>query len=170
MKRQLMVLALGLALVGAASRVAVADVAELVGNPAPAIRARPVNSDGEVSLHDYRGRVVLLAFVATWCGSCRRLAPTLDALRREHGAAGLEVVALSHEPRRRIRDHVREQTPGIPWLQCTGRTAVSYQADALPTLVLVNRRGEVHAAYQGGGGDVQTRLRRDVAALMREAR
>ncbi|MCA9608178.1 MAG: TlpA family protein disulfide reductase [Myxococcales bacterium] len=152
-------------LLGVAS-VAQAGPTELIGAMAPAIRARPLENDHAIELEAYRGRVVVLAFVATWCGACRRMAPTLDALQREHQAAGLTVLGLTHEPRDRIRAHVARREPQIPWLQCTGHTAVEYGADALPTLVVIDRQGRVRAAYQGATDDVVHRLRRSVAALL----
>lgn len=155
-----------LALVLGVASVARAGPTELIGSEAPDLRARPLENDREVSLEAYRGRVVVLAFVATWCGACRRMAPTLDALQREHQAAGLTVLGLTHEPRDRIRAHVARREPQIPWLQCTGRTAVRYGADALPTLVVIDRAGRVRAAYQGATDDVVHRLRRSIAALL----
>src|SRR5690606_13175530 len=54
--------------------------------------------DGEtVSLDDYKGKVRLVVFFATWCPSCRAEAPDLEALQRKYGAKGLKVLALSKE-------------------------------------------------------------------------
>lgn len=153
-------LCLGLAAVGRA------DPGHLIGSRAPTIRARPLESDREVGLDDYRGQVVLLAFVATWCGACRRMAPHLDTLYLEHREEGLAILALTHEPRGRIRAHVTRAEPRIPWLQCTGRTALRYGADGLPTLILIDRRGQVRATYQGATDDIVARLRRTLRALL----
>lgn len=141
-----------------------ADVGDLVGHPAPAIRARPLDSDRTITLGEYRGRVVVLAFFATWCSACHRMAPELDALARAHADDGLAILALSHEPRDRIR--AREEPRSYPIAQCTGHTAVAYQATGLPTIVVIDREGVVRAAYQGGGHDVVRHLSRDVARLL----
>ncbi len=143
-----------------------ADPSEWVGEMAPPIRARPLETDQEVGLEAYRGRVVVLAFVATWCGACRRIAPSLDALYEERRGDGLIILALSHEARGRVRAHVAEHEPAIPWLQCTGRTAVRYGADGLPTLVVIDRGGRVRAVYQGATGEIVERLRRVVGSLL----
>jgi len=163
--RRALALALGLVLFLAPSA-ARADVQVLVGQPAPAVRARPLYDDGEVGLARYRGRVVVLAFVATWCSACRRVAPALEALHEAHREDGLVLLAMSHETRARLRQHAEANPRRYPVLQCTGRTAVSYHADGLPTLVLIDRRGRVHRAYQGGTDAVLSALRRDVAALL----
>ncbi|MGE3631412.1 MAG: TlpA family protein disulfide reductase [Sandaracinaceae bacterium] len=141
------------------------DAFELVGRPAPALRARALDADDEIDLSRYRGRVVLLAFVASWCGSCRRFAPTLDAIARVHADDELSVVAVSHEARERLRAHVSATPRAYPTLQCTPRTALAYGADALPTLVLVDREGRVQRALQRASIDAAS-LRRDIAALL----
>ncbi|MCB9596585.1 MAG: TlpA family protein disulfide reductase [Sandaracinaceae bacterium] len=168
MKRPaLMVLASALVALGlVVASVASAGPTDLIGQPAPDVRARPLENDRQVGLDAYRGRVVVLAFVATWCGACRRMAPTFDALQREHGEAGLTILGLTHEPRDTIRAHVAQREPQIPWLQCTGRTALRYGADGLPTIVVIDRSGRVRAAYQGATDDVAGRLRRAITSLL----
>ncbi|MEO3432351.1 TlpA disulfide reductase family protein [Inquilinus sp. CAU 1745] len=53
-------------------------------------------ADGnDLSLADFRGRVVLLNVWATWCVPCREEMPTLDRLQAELGGSDFEVVALS---------------------------------------------------------------------------
>lgn len=66
-----------------------------------------------------------------------------------------------------LRAHGADAPRTFRTLQCTGRTARRYFATGLPTLVLVDRRGVVRAAYQGATRDVVLRLRRDVATLAR---
>jgi thiol-disulfide isomerase/thioredoxin len=55
-----------------------------------------LNAGGEeVSLKDWRGKVVLLNLWATWCGPCREEMPMLDRLQKELGSDNFEVVALA---------------------------------------------------------------------------
>ena len=50
---------------------------------------------GTHDLADYRGRVVLLNFWATWCAPCRKEMPALDALQAEFGGESFQVVTVA---------------------------------------------------------------------------
>src|SRR5437764_6488 len=50
---------------------------------------------GRVKLSEYRGRVVLLDFWATWCGACRDEIPRFVELQSKYGAQGLQIIGVS---------------------------------------------------------------------------
>lgn len=139
---------------------AAASPDDLVGGAAPPIRARALDAPGEIGLDAYAGRPVVLAFVATWCRSCRRVVPALDTLAAE--SRDVAVIALSHEPRRRLQEHPWPHAH-VPLLQCTGRTAVQYEASAVPTLVLLDRERRVR--FAGSGASALRGLRRALTDL-----
>src|SRR5687767_10454531 len=52
-------------------------------------------SGKQVSLKDYRGKVVLVDFWATWCPPCRVSIPAMEELHKEYGPKGLQVLSVS---------------------------------------------------------------------------
>ena len=62
-------------------------------------------------LADYKGKVLVLDFYATWCGPCRRSIPQLIELQRRHERDGLKVVGLNvggQEDLEKVSDFARE--------------------------------------------------------------
>jgi thiol-disulfide isomerase/thioredoxin len=63
-------------------------------SPAPDFTLKSLTGES-VKLSDFRGKVVLLNFWATWVGPCRILTPWLVELQSQYGPQGLQVVGVS---------------------------------------------------------------------------
>ena len=68
--------------------------AEPQAQPAPDFTLKDASGE-DVSLSDYRGKVVILHFWATWCPYCKRLQPGLDALYKKYQQDGVELLGIS---------------------------------------------------------------------------
>jgi len=88
--------ALLLASLGAAAFDAAGAPLRPVKNPVPADAFTVRDLSGKlVSLGDFRGRVVLLNFWATWCAPCAKEMPSMERLYQAYGAKGLVIVGMS---------------------------------------------------------------------------
>jgi len=54
-----------------------------------------IGNNQPVKLSDYKGKVVVLDFYATWCEPCRAETPRLVQLQKDFGASGLQVIGLN---------------------------------------------------------------------------
>jgi thiol-disulfide isomerase/thioredoxin len=119
-------------------------------SPAPALALRDLGG-GPVRLEDYRGRVVLLNFWATWCAPCREEMPSMQALSGDLGRQGLVVVAVNYqEGGEAVREFVRETSFALPVLLDTdGAVTRQYRVTVLPTSVLIDRRGALVGTVLG---------------------
>ncbi len=64
------------------------------GSGAPGFSLPVINGEGERSLESFKGKIVLLTFMASWCGNCIGELPELEALHKKLGDSGLAVVAI----------------------------------------------------------------------------
>ena len=66
-----------------------------VGAVAPDFRTTTPSGE-EIRLSDFRGKVVLLNFWATWCGPCRIEMPLFQNLYARYGEEGITIVAVNN--------------------------------------------------------------------------
>lgn len=105
-----------------------------------------------VHLGDLRGSAVLLDFWATWCGPCRAEAPIVDRVARRWRDKGVMVVGVNEDAPDQgdPRAFARDEGLSYPIVRDPGsQTMRKYDADSLPTLVVVSRAGKVTAVRTG---------------------
>ena len=109
---------------------------------------------GTHSLADYRGKVVLLNFWATWCAPCREEMPSLDALQAELGGDDFQVVAIAagHNPAPAIEKFLTEaKITNLPVL-LDPRQGLAREMGVMgmPVTILIDRDGNEIARLIGG--------------------
>jgi len=105
-----------------------------------------------VRLSDYKGKVVLLDFWATWCPPCREEIPWFIDIQRENRDKGFEVlgVAMDDEGWEAVKPFVAEMKMNYRIVVGNDDTARMYGGvDALPTTFLIDRAGKIAAIHIG---------------------
>lgn len=105
-----------------------------------------------VRLSDYKGKVVLLNFWATWCPPCRAEVPDLIRWQREYGKAGLQVIGVTYPPTNRsaVRRFLRRHKVSYPILLGTRSTKSLFdEGETLPFTVVIDREGNVRERIEG---------------------
>jgi peroxiredoxin len=117
---------------------------------APELRLED-SSGKPVSLKDYRGKVVLLDFWATWCHGCKEEIPWFSEFERKYRRKGLRVigVSLDDDGWKVVKPFIK--SAGIPYRIALGNdaTAKQYNIEGMPDTFLIDRDGKIAAKYVG---------------------
>jgi peroxiredoxin len=68
------------------------------------------------TMHDLRGKVVLVNFWTTWCGPCRREMPDMQSLHERFAAQGLVILAISNETQDKVAPFIASKKYTFPAL------------------------------------------------------
>ncbi len=125
-----------------------------------------------VTLEQYRGKVVLLDFWATWCPPCRMTIPQLIKLQEKYRDEGLVILGISIDDPRQISDNdlrYFKKMNKINYLVLRSNRKVMQDYFAgerlsVPTMFIVDRNGKIKDKIVGYAPDP---LRKSLAAVMK---
>ena len=144
------------------------DVASGVRNPAPPLELPRLSGLGAETLEDYKGKVVVLNFWASWCEPCREESPLLQRWhrrmeRRQGTVLGVDVQDVTGD----ARDFIAKYKLTYPMLRDgEGLTRESFAIIGFPETFVLDRRGRIAAVRRG---PVDERFMRErVLPLLRE--
>jgi len=123
----------------------------LVQKPAPAF-VRNDLAGKKIILENYRGKVVLLDFWATWCGPCKIEIPWFIDLQRKNKDRGFEVlgVAMDDNGWDDVKPFLAEMQVNYRVVIGDSATSDAYGGvDSLPTTFLIDRDGKIAAIHIG---------------------
>lgn len=111
------------------------------------------NDGGTATLAEYRGKVMLVNFWATWCAPCRAEMPSLDALQAAMGGDDFEVLTLAtgrNSASGLTKFFAEAEIRNLP-LHTDPRQAVAREMGVLglPVTVILNREGQEIARLTG---------------------
>ncbi len=149
--------------------------------PMPPVKS--VNSDmgwtvantQHVRLSDYKDKVVVLDFYATWCEPCRAAIPRLVDLQKRYGAQGLQIVGLNvggpddpeNVPQFAREFHIQYQL-GIPDPEL--ESLYLGNSNAIPQTVVLARAGTMQRKFEGYDESMDQELETSIRALLTESK
>jgi thiol-disulfide isomerase/thioredoxin len=140
------------------------------GDVPPALLGKDRKGD-LVDLSQYRGKVVVVSFWASWCGPCLKELPALDLLQAHAGDKLLKVIAVNVED---SNDDYRLMMRQMKDFSITmtrdrdGKIAAGYDIRAYPNLWIIGLDGKVAANHRGYGEDSLDRIIDDINRVLRE--
>jgi cytochrome c biogenesis protein CcmG/thiol:disulfide interchange protein DsbE len=120
-------------------------IVKLDGDKAPDFSLKSV--DGKtIKLSDYKGKVVIVDFWATWCGPCRRGIPDLVSLQKEF-KDDLVIIGISLDAEKTIKDvpgFVKSYSINYPIVYGDEKVIMAYGGiQSIPTAFVVDKKGNV---------------------------
>ncbi|MGA9567028.1 MAG: TlpA disulfide reductase family protein [Candidatus Korobacteraceae bacterium] len=137
------------------------------GNPAPDFTVTDIDGR-KLNLSDFKGKVVLLDFWATWCTPCRAEIPHFVEMQNKYGPQGLQVIGISmDDDAKPVREFYQQYKMNYPVAVGDDKLADQFGGVmGLPVNFLIDREGRIHSKHLGAT-DVSV-FDEEVAALLKE--
>ena len=102
------------------------------------------------TLEEFRGKVLLVHFWASWCDPCKKEFPALSQLASDFGPKGLVVLGIAEDSRERVEAFLKENRAGFPiLLDQYGSVMRDYRVSLIPVTVIVGKDGLVEGTLLG---------------------
>ena len=139
------------------------------GQPAPALSVS-AQKGGQLSLADFKGKVIYLDFWASWCGPCKQSFPFMNDMQAKYGSKGFQVVGVNLDPKRQDADDFLAKVPATFAIgfDPKGDTPKRYAITGMPTSVLIGANGKVVAVHSGFEEGQRKEIENAIAAAVNQ--
>ena len=135
--------------------------------PAKNFSLRDIQSNQQITLSDYRGKVIYLDFWASWCSSCAKALPLFKKWQQELGDDFVVISVNVDEDKadglamaKKLQlDYPIAYDPNL-------EVAKMYGASVLPFSFIINRKGDIHYAHVGFQDSDTTKLKTMIEELL----
>lgn len=122
--------------------IAAADLPPL--GAAPAWRLKDVNGK-DVSSEQFKGKIVVIDFWATWCVPCKVEIPGYIELTKKYSKDGLVIVGISTDQAgpEVVKEFMEKNRINYPIVMMDDDVAAAFAPEAIPTTFLIDRAGQI---------------------------
>jgi thiol-disulfide isomerase/thioredoxin len=136
-----------------------------IGQAAPNFKL-PDLTGQQVSLDQFKGKIVMLDFWATWCGPCRMTMPVVENLQKEYADTLVLLTINLQDSRDVVRDYIRAQgSHSRVLLDEEGAVGTMYGAEHIPLQILIDKQGIIRFAMEGYHPRMASRFRAEINKL-----
>lgn len=130
----------------------------LAGSEAVATMALKDLSGKSIRLEDFKGKVVVINFWATWCPPCLEEIPDLIMFQKNNGKKGVQIIGVNYMERAdeaRLKEFVKAQGINYPIVHDTDEKIEEFAKAlggiyGLPVTVVIDRGGKLVGSHVGG--------------------
>lgn len=121
-------------------------------------------------LSDFRGKVVMLEFWATWCPPCIEAAPAMKTVYGKYKDRGFVLLGISvdkgHDAGAKVTSFVKEKALTYPVFLDDENLSAAYGANSIPTSLIIDKKGRIAVRHTGFIPDMAETLSQEIEALL----
>ncbi|GLQ94427.1 TlpA family protein disulfide reductase [Dyella acidisoli] len=147
---------------------AVAQAGVAVGDTPPDLLGKTRAGD-VIHVGDMHGKVVVIAFWASWCKYCQQELPVLSGIQKLVSPQQLQIVAVNvddHDTFLKLSRALGKVTPNLIYTFDKGPVSKAYGADTIPRTWLIDRDGKVAYVHVGYDDDTLHDLADEINGLL----
>ncbi len=138
------------------------------GSTAPGFKLPDMNGK-QVSLADFKGKVVYLDLWASWCGPCLKEMPYMEALKQKYKNKAVEMIAISIDTDidKWLAKIASMKLQGIQLIDSKGsensKIAKDYKIHGVPHYILIDKNGRISSAFAprpSSGAEIEKEINR----------
>ncbi|UJF21178.1 TlpA family protein disulfide reductase [Shewanella sp. OMA3-2] len=140
-----------------------------VGDIAPDFTLKNMQGNN-LNLAEQRGEIIVINFWASWCGPCRKEMPVLQKLQDKYQDLGVQVWGINVEQENQAgKDFLADLDLSFSiFFDQTNALSKSYQVEAMPTTVIIDRDGIVRFMFRGYKDGYEKKYADAIKKLIRE--
>ena len=142
---------------------------KLIGRPAPEFAGEDMKGN-PIKLSDFKGRVVLLDFWATWCGPCLMSLPGIQRLAERFDAQPVTILGIAGDQpgsEDRVNKFIEDRKLTYTHVNdFEGDISEMYRVTGIPHVVLIDKQGKVAAIHNGYTPGQDALLARQIELLL----
>jgi len=119
--------------------------------PSDASELPPLYTLTDADFSEFRGKVVVIDFFATWCGPCKTEIPYLAEINENYNSSEVVVISVGSSGDSAIKLRQFKQDYSITWRVARDTVGVfdEYNVEPIPTIVILNQNGNIHYRNEG---------------------
>lgn len=140
------------------------------GDIAPDFLGRNGKGD-DITVTQFKGKVVVISFWATWCGYCLKELPALNHIQNSVGTDFIQVVAVNYKEDMREANGIMRKMKDKQLLSLydrKGSVGDSYGVKGLPNLWIIDPDGKVAAHHVGYGEASLSTIAKDILRILQK--
>lgn len=131
------------------------------------------NSGEKIDISNYRGKVTIISFWASWCPPCMQELPVLSGIQKKVGVESIQVIAVNLKESKKLFKGVSEALVDYDLILThdkSGRISKRFGLKAIPFMLIVGADGRVIAKHVGYNESKLPTLVAEINQAVRDAK